>query len=627
LIKHMKNENWKLFTPFKIKDLQVKNRIALLPLGNKLQSASGEVTPRLIEFYEEVARGGCGLVIVQAAYVTDEFGGTRLLNSSDDQVSGLNTLAESIKTWGARAAIQICHRGYRGSSARSVNTLNASEIENLIEAFGSAGERAKRAGFDLVEIHGAHGYLIPQFFSGKTNQREDAYGGDLEKRMTFPLRVFQAVRKAVGKEFPISFRLSGDEFLPGGICLEDTKKISRALEQEGVDLISLSAGKGPETREWTIQPMAFPRGCLVHLSEELKPSLRVPVLIAGRINDPFLAESILQEEKADLIGLGRALIADPCFPQKALEGRAEEIRKCIACNYCNGKRLILELPLKCTVNPEAGTRKTMAITPATRKKRVLVAGGGPAGMECAHTLRQRGHEVLLFEKNSFLGGKLRIAAVPPHKQEINEFTDFLIQRTRREKIPVFFNCEVQAQTLRDVQPDTLVLATGGKATYPSIPGLAKELCTTAEEALSREWSVRRILVLGGGMVGCEVAEFLAMQGKDIVIVEKLAELGLELEPITRKLLLTRLMKTKPAVYTQSEVVRVEGSRAFVRNPKGEQSQIDFDALIFAVGFTAEDPFPTSEMPDSLEIYRIGDCASPRGILEAIHEGYQAGISI
>ena len=623
----MKNGDWKLFTPMKIKGLQIRNRIALLPMGNKLQSAGGEVTPRLIDFYEEVARGGCGLVIVQAAYVTDEYGGTRLLNSSDDQVSGLSALADSIKEWGARAAIQISHRGYAGSTGRSVNTLGALEIENLIEAFGLAAERAKRAGFDLVEVHGAHGYLIPQFLSGRINQREDEYGGNLEKRATFPLRVFRAVRKAVGEEFPISFRLSGDEFLPGGICLEDTKRISQALENEGADLISISAGRGPETREWTIQPMAFPRGCLVHLSKQIKSSLRVPVLVAGRINDPFLAESILQEEKADLIGMGRALIADPYFPRKALEGRVEEIRKCIACNYCSGKRLMSELPLQCTVNPEAGRRKATALAPATRKKRVLVAGGGPAGMECARTLRQRGHEVLLFEKSNVLGGKLGVAAIPPHKEEISEFAEFLIQRTRREKIPIFLNSEVQTCTLRDIQPDALVLATGATAVCPTIPGMAEDLCMTAEEALTRDLKAKRVLVLGGGMVGCEIAEFLAMRGKEIVIVEKLTDLGLDLEPTTRKLLLGRLMKMKPAVYTGSEVIRVEGGRAILETTKGERSQIDFDALVYAVGFTADVPFPSSALPDSLEIYRIGDCASPRGILEAIHEGHRAGLLI
>lgn len=620
----MKNENWKLFTPVKIRGLQVRNRIALLPMGNKLQSAMGEVTPKLIDFYEEVARGGCGLVIVQAAYVTDEFGGTRLVIYSDDYVSGLNYLAETIKAWGARAGIQIAHPGYQAASKKSVNTLDDQAIEKLIEAFGRAAERARRAGFEMVEIHGAHGYLIPQFLSALTNQRTDAYGGSWEKRMTFPIRVYRKVREAVGEDFPISFRLSGDEFVPGGITLEDTKKIAPILEGEGVDLISLSAGKGPETREWSTQPMAMPRGCLAHLSQELKPSIHIPVLVAGRINDPVLANSILEEGKADLIGMGRALIADPWLPRKALEGELQDIRKCLACNYCRGKRLFYELPLKCTVNPEAGRMRETALVPTRKKRRVLVVGGGPGGMECAHTLHQRGHEVLLLEKSSLLGGKLRVAAIPPHKEEISELTEFLIQRTRREKIPIFLNYEVEASTIRDVQPDALVLATGAKAISPSIPGLGKELCVTAEEALTRDLSARRILVLGGGMVGCETAEFLAMRGKEVILVEKLPELGADMEPITRKLLLKRLLEMRPVIHTSTEVVMAEGSQAILRDIKGQESQVSFDALVFAARFAADDSLLNSLKSVDLEIHCIGDCSAPRGILEAIHEGNRAG---
>jgi 2,4-dienoyl-CoA reductase-like NADH-dependent reductase (Old Yellow Enzyme family)/thioredoxin reductase len=622
--RNMKNENWKLFSPVAIKGVQVKNRIALLPMGNKLQSATGEVTPQLIDFYEGVAKGGAGLVIVQAAYVNDEFGGTRLVIYSDDYVSGLNELAETIKAWGARAGIQIAHPGYQDASKKSVNTLNDRDIENMIEAFGRAAERARRAGFEMVEIHGAHGYLIPQFFSALTNERTDAYGGSWERRTTFPIRVCRKVREAVGEDFPISFRLSGDEFVPGGIRLEDTKKIARILEGEGVDLISLSAGKRPETGEWSIQPMAQPRGCLAHLSQELKPLIHIPVLVAGRINDPVLANSILEEGKADLVGMGRALIADPWLPRKAREGRLPEIRKCLACNYCSGKRLAFELPLKCVVNPEAGRRRETALAPACKKKRALVAGGGPAGMECAYTLHQRGHEVLLFEKTAFLGGKLRVAALPPHKEEIGEFTEFLIRRTRREKIPVFLNYDVAPSTLRDVQPDALVLATGAKALCPSIPGLDKEFCIPAEEALTREPDARRILILGGGRVGCETAEFLAMRGKEVLLIEKLPELAWDVESRTRKLLLKRLLELRPTIHTSTEVVRVEGGRALLRDPKGRESEASFAAIVYAAGFAADDSLLQSLDSVALEIHCIGDASSPRGILDAIHEGHRVG---
>ncbi len=615
-----KNKHWKLFERITIKGLQLKNRIALLPMGNKLHSSRGEVTPKLVDFYEEVAKGGTGLVIVQAAYITDEFGGTRLRIDSDDFVSGLNELAETIQSWGARAAIQIAHRGYLPSERLTINDLDDVRIQKLIEAFGKGAERAKRAGFEMVEIHGAHGYLIPQFLSGLTNKRTDGYGGSLEKRMTFPIQVYRRVREAVGKSYPISFRMSGDEFLSGGISIEDSKKLAVILEEEGVDLISLSGGKGPETREWVIQPMALPRGCLTTLAQELKKTVKLPILIAGRINDPILANSILEEGKADLIGMGRGLIADPGLPRKALLGQLDEIRKCIACNYCHGKRLMQELPLKCTINPEAGGKKEAPFILSQKKKRVLVVGGGPAGMECAHTGHLKGHEVLLFEKTSILGGKLRVAALPPHKEEIGEFIDFLVKRTKREKIPLFLNHEVNEETIREVNPDVLVLATGAKAIFPNIPGLTKKISYTAEEALTQDLRGDRITVLGAGLVGCEVTEFLGLKGKRVTLIEQLPDIGLDLEPTTRKLLLRRILEKDPVIHRSTQIVEIEGDKAFLRDARGNESSSSFDAIVLAVGFSPNDDLMEKMGFPEIETHSIGDCLTPRGILEAIHEG-------
>jgi 2,4-dienoyl-CoA reductase-like NADH-dependent reductase (Old Yellow Enzyme family)/thioredoxin reductase len=617
----MKNRDWKLFQPITIKGLTLKNRIALLPMGNKLHSALGEVTPKLIDYYEEIAKGGAGLVIIQAAYVTDEFKGSRLRISSDDFVSGLNELAEAVKSRGARAAIQISHRGYLSTDRQTINDLDEPGIRKLIEAFGKAAERAKRAGFEMVEIHGAHGYLIPQFFSGMTNRRTDGYGGAFEKRMTLPLQVLRSVRKAVGDRFPVSFRMSGDEFLSGGISLDESKRLAANLEKEGVDLISLTAGKNPDTREWMIQPMAFPRGCLTSLSQEMKKAVRLPIVIAGRINEPVLANSILEEGKADLIGMGRGLIADPCLPKKALAGELDQIRKCIACNFCHGKRFVQDLTLKCAINPEAGMKKETASIAARKGRRMLVAGGGPSGLECAHSLQERGHEVLLFEKSEVLGGRLRAAAIPPHKEEIGEFLRFLVTRAKREKLPVFLNQGVNRSIVEDLRPDVLVLATGGKPILPSIPGLKPDCCYSAEEALTREIAGDRILILGGGLVGCEVAEYLASKGKKISIVEKLPDLGVDLEPLTRKLLLRRILERKPVIRTSTEIVRIEEGTALLRHEAGEERSVAFDALVFAMGFSPDHDLLNSIGPlSSADIHLIGDCLMPRGIFEAIHEG-------
>ena len=442
--------------------------------------------------------------------------------------------------------------------------------------------------------------------------------------MTFPLKVLRSVRKAVGDKFPISFRMSGDEFLPGGISLDDSKNLAVHLEKEGLDLISLTAGKNPDIREWMIQPMAFPRGCLTSLSQEMKKAVVLPILIAGRINEPVLANSILEERKADLIGMGRGLIADPCLPKKALAGELDQIRKCIACNFCHGKRFAQGLPLKCAINPEAGMKKETVLIAGRKRRRVLVAGGGPSGLECAHSLQERGHEVLLFEKSGVVGGRLRTAAIPPHKEEIGEFLTFLVTRAKSEKLPVFLNQGVNRSTIENLHPDVLVLATGGKPIVPSISGLSMDVCYTAEEALTRDLHEQRILILGGGLVGCEVAEFLMSKGKEIAIVEILPDLGLDLEPITRKLLLKRLLEKKPGIHTSTEISKIEKGKALFQPQTGGEGFLHFDAIVLAVGFSPNDDLLQSAQPLALETYSIGDCLTPRGIFEAIHAGNRIG---
>lgn len=623
----MDNRDWKLFEPITIGNLKIRNRMVMLPMGNNLQSSTGEITQKLVDHYDEVAQGGVGLILVQAAYITDEFGGHRLRIDSNRFIAGLNQLAETLQSRGVRAGIQISHPGYPSSGDETINHLSHDRIQRLTEAFGKAAERAKGAGFDLVEIHGGHGYLIAQFLSGLTNQRTDVYGGPLERRTAFPLQVYRRVREALGKGFPISFRLSGDEFLPGGIGLADATTLAALLEKEGVDLISVTAGKGPETKEWVIQPMAFPRGCLTPLSDRMGQSIKVPLLVAGRINDPVLANSILEEGRADLVGMGRGLIADPHLPEKALSGKLDEIRKCIGCNFCHGKRFVLDLPLKCAINPRAGGMRETTLTPTRKRKKILIIGGGPSGLECAHTLVVRGHEVLLFEKAPLLGGKLRLAAIPPHKEEINELLEFLIKRARREKVSVFLNHEAGRSTLEDLDPDVLVLAAGARPIFPDIPGLTRRICYTAEEALTRNLTEREVIVLGAGLVGCETADFLLTKGKRVTLIEKLPDLGLDLEPITRKVLLRRISEKNPVVHTSTEIVNIEAGRALLRHHNGTESSEGFEAIVLAVGYSAaDDPVLAGGFP-GLEIHAIGDCQTPRGIFEAIHEGNRAGCSI
>lgn len=622
----MKNKDWKLFESIKINRLLLNNRLVMLPMSNELHDSRGEVTPRMVDFYRERARGGVGLIIIELTLVTDDHKASHLNISSDNFISGLSELAEAIQSHGARASIQIGHRGSQHAAIPPVNDMDEAGIQRIIEAFGLAAARAKRAGFDAVEIHGGHGYLINQFLSGLSNNRTDQYGGSLEKRKSFAVQVYRRVRESVGKNFPISFRLSGSEFNPAGIDVAETCSIAKTLEEEGVDIISVSAGNR-ESLEWVVQPMAQPRACLAFITDEVKKTVNIPVLIAGRINDPVLANSILTEGRADLIGMARGLTADPDLPRKALCGKLDDIRKCIACNYCHGIRHVRRQPVRCAINAAVGREKETITTPASKRKKVMVVGGGPGGMECAYVLNQRGHEVLLFEKGARLGGKLWVAAAPPHKEEIDEFREFLNNRLKRSSITVNLNHEVDDRTIETEKPDALVFATGAKPFLPPIPGLKDTAFYFAENVFFEGIKADDIVIIGGGQVGCELGEFLLEQGKKITIVEILPKICADVEFLNRKLLLKRIGKLNPKIVTGATISEVDKEKLIYLDKEGKEKYIEFGAIVVAAGYQPDEALFHLRRYAPVETHFVGDCVGARGIYAAIREGNDVGCRV
>lgn len=399
----------KLFEKIKIGNLELKNRIVMPPMGTQLANTDGTISARQIEYYAARARGGAGMVEVEFSTVDPvQFAALTQVRISDDRfMPGLAALASAIKSNGSRAAIQIHHPGRQASSrttgAQPVapsaiagpspelpRELSVVEILELEERFAQAALWAKQAGFDAVELHGAHGYLLCQFLSPYSNQRQDDFGGDTQRRARFPLEIVRKVRQRVGNDYPILFRLSADEHVEGGLTLNETRLIVQWLEEAGVDAISVSAANHA-SMEWSIQPMLMKPGCLVPLAAEIKKVVKVPVMVAGRINDPLVAERILEQGKADLVAVGRGLLADPDFPRKAKDGREREIIKCIACNTCYDQILRLQ-PIACLVNPEAG-RELEKEQKAVNPGRVVILGAGPAGLEAARVVALRGHQV------------------------------------------------------------------------------------------------------------------------------------------------------------------------------------------------------------------------------------------
>lgn len=634
----MESKLERLFEPIQIGSMRLKNRLVMAPMGTEYADDKGMVTPRQIIYYVERARNSVGMITIECTSVSTTGRGSdhQLAAYKDDFVPGLRKLAEAIKEHGCRCVLQIHHAGRRAPSKFNNGTvplapspipcvgggvpeeLTADRIQRIIEEFGNAALRAKRAGFDAVELHGAHGYLINQFLSPLSNQRTDRYGGTLENRTRFVTEIIARIKDKVGKDYPILIKLSGDEYLSGGLTPKDTKVIAKIVQEAGVGAITASAGHTGARAEGyarTVPGSYFPRGCYVHLAEAIKGVVSVPVGAVGRINDPVLAESILRENKADLIYMGRPLFADPELPVKAMKGRFEDIRTCLACNTC---QKTLRTNLSCAVNAALGREETYRIVPVQRPKKVLVVGGGPAGMEAARVASMRGHKVFLYEKEDQLGGQLLLAAIPPHKDEIPNFVRYLSTQLRKLGVRVEVNKEVKPETVEQLRPDVLIVATGSVPFVPEIPGVESDNVVLAEDVLTGKAQLKdgAIVVAGGGIVGCETAEFLATKGKKATIVRRRPEIAEGLEETARLHLKKRLTEYGVTILTGARVQRVTKKGVVLENG----SEIVAGTVVLAAGGKAKDTLTESLKGMVSEIYAIGDCVEPRMIVDAIREG-------
>jgi 2,4-dienoyl-CoA reductase-like NADH-dependent reductase (Old Yellow Enzyme family)/thioredoxin reductase len=640
----MKNDFAILFQTIEIgrgrRRLRLKNRFVMPPMVTCMANTLGEVTQRMVDYYSERARGGVGLIIVESMDVDDKMLFNRLGIFHDRFINELNYLAASIKEGGARAFGQINETGLRGNLP-GPDELSPPEIENLIQAYAAAADRLKRAEFDGVEIHGAHGYLINQFLSPLTNHRKDQYGGGREERARFAQAVIQAVRKTVGEDFPISFRMNGDDFLAGGVRIEDARVTARIAEEAGADLIHVSGGVGIVAHDLSlgdnksyfhmIQPMYLPRGCLIHLAADVKTVVKVPVITVGRINDPILARDILAQGKADLVALGRQLIADPNFPKKVAEGRMEDIRQCMACNYCHGRRMRAIKHVHCAVNPWAGREAELRnIKPAEKPKKVLIVGAGPAGMEASRWLKRRGHRPVLYEKSDRLGGGLWPASLPPHKEEIETFRQFLARQIGKMGIPANLSTGATPELILQEKPDTVIIAAGAKPLKPDFPIDREMVYADAGEILSGKRNIPgdNVFILGGGFVAAEVAEFMAGRGKNVTMVEMRDLIAFDMEPSFRQMLIARLQQLGVRMITRTRVQEVTRGGVLAEDLEREEvREFPADGVVIALGAEPVE-FPVERLEQAgIPVRVIGDAREVQGIAEAVRDGFLAGISV
>lgn len=635
-----------LFSPLDIKGLQLKNRVVMAPMGNRYPSYYYQVTQRLRDYYAERAKGGAGLIIVQFTCVAPEGRGSFYLTGlwDDSFIPGLRALVEDIHEAGAKVAVQLAHAGAAGRSlftgTRPVapsaialkggempKALSVSEIEELVESFGQAARRARDAGFDAVEFHAAHGYLLNQFLSPLWNQREDRYGGSLENRARFLLEILARTRQLLGESFPIMVRLCADEFLPGGISLSEGCATARLLEAAGVDVLDVTAGIG-ETSAGSVPSTFVPPGTLVPLAAAVRNAVGIPVIAVGKLHQPEIAEAVLTEGKADLIALGRALIADPYWPAKAAEGRWDEIRPCLACAApdCHG-RTTRQLDLACVVNPAVGRERLFASSRVREPKRVMVLGGGPAGMEAAMAASTRGHKVDLYELATRLGGQIPLAAAPPHKEEMGRYLPYMEQAVARSDVQVHLNVEATVATVQEEKPDVVIVATGSRPAIPTMAVRDQQVTTAWDILAGRVEPGLNVVVVGGGDVGCETAEFLAVRGKRVTILEMLPDVATELIWWTHDLLVQELVAAQVEILTNAQLLSVEGGRVtYVRG--GVTNRLEgVDTVVFATGVVPEDHLAKALAETGVDVRLAGDSARPGNLASAVRHGFEVGISI
>ncbi|MEH7247550.1 NAD(P)/FAD-dependent oxidoreductase [Neobacillus niacini] len=646
----MKGQYSKLFSPLKIGSLELKNRIVKAPQSTGLSNRDGTVSERLVRHYKELARGGTGLIIVEYTYIDNEASKSaycQLGISDNEHIAGLSWLVSSIHDAGAKAGIQIEHCGrqkFLGTPPIKAPSripwptlyeqtgvvpeeLIIEEIKQIVDSFGDAAKRAQTAGFDLVEIHAAHGYLITNFLSPHTNKRTDLYGGSLENRMRFLLEVIKNVKAKVGEKFPITMRINGTDYEPDGITIDETIEVCKQAEQLGIFAFHVSGGDH-HMMNYQVSPMTVPKGPNVWAAEAIKRSVSIPIMASGSITTPEFAEKILQEDKADLISLGRPLLADPYFPLKAKEGRPEDIIPCIRCNDgCMERTFFNYRSIRCSVNPNMGREGELMITPANTTKKIIVVGGGPAGMEAARVSALRGHKVTLFEKGK-LGGALNSSTVAPFKADVRNLENYFSAQMEKLKIDIVHE-EAMLDSIQSGGFDAAVIAVGKVPNAVHIKGIDTAKTIQAIDVLSQKAEIgQNVVIIGGGMTGVETALFLADQGRNVTIIDKAAEImGNDL--ITFKISYFEfLAQRKVTVHTSVEEIEISENSVAFTNKAGNEHTISADTIILATGYTANtNLYYHLQNLAHLDVYQIGDGKSPGMIYDAIHEGYLTGLRI
>jgi len=638
-----------LFSPLRIGKVTFKNRIFSTPTTSLSDMQSQ------IAFFENKAKGGAAQVSLSETSITSQYlvepkGTTFVLDGDEHELGRLGEFVIAMKAYGTVPSVQLNHHGQQVRPNRNdgrspigpmgyvredgvkVLAMDEDMIEEAIEAYANAALFCKRAGFEMCMVHGAHGWLIAQFLSPYNNKRTDRWGGSLENRARFPMEIINRIRQKCGRDFLIEYRISGDEMIEGGMKIEDVIEFVKMIEDR-IDIIHVSAGIHDNL--YTIKRM-FPiisftkPGCNVYLAEAVKKHVKIPVITVGGINTPEHAEQILAEGKADIIGMGRELICDPDFPNKARKGLREEIIPCMRCNSC-----IAKLPpggnfnFGCAANPRIGRdRMLQRIREPKASRKVVVVGGGPGGMMAAITAAERGHKVTLLEKSGALGGLLKIMDQEPSKWEVTRYKDFLVSKTCKTVGDIRLNTEATPEIVEALNPDVVIAAVGSNPIVPDFPGVDKEKALTVMDVYYNTEKIgQNVVIVGGGLVGCEAALFLAERGKKVTIIEMLNKIGDPSYPHYNIPLVEAIDNNPNASYKlQTKCVGVTPKGVRV-DKNGVEEVLAADSIVFLVGLAPELETVEKLRDCATEFYSVGDCVEPQRIMEATRTGFFSAMNI